>query len=300
MKKIPVIIDIDPGNGDIHATLMAIRNPKIDVKLVCSTAGNVDIDITTKNMLYFVNMFSSNIKTAKGYGKPLKRKYEGCPDVFGESGVGGFVIPKNNYKCDYEDVALAYKEVLENSKEPITIVTLGPITNLAVAITKYPEIKKHIKEVYAMIASVDGTGNVTPYAEYNCYCDPDALEEVINSGLKVTFFPKQLGENTKLLQARLKEHEVTHPMHRMIIEMLEGFTEKAVDSRYIAMYDEGAVYCLINPKPYKFITCDAEVNVTDFPGQTYLKANPNGKFRYAEAKNNDKLSELLFKELYRK
>lgn len=299
MKKIPVIIDTDPGLGDVNALVMALRSEKLDVKLACSTAGNVSIEKTTDTVLYFVKNYSSKTLVAKGTGKPLKRKVTECEDVFGESGIGSFVVPHGKYKPDYANATVAMHKVLSESVTPVTIVTLGPVTNLAKLLIAHPEDVEKIKAVYAMIASIDGKGNVTPYAEYNCYWDPEALDVVTKSGVNVVFFPKQIGEKTMILQTKFKNHEVTHPYHRTIIEMLDGFTEKAVDPRYMAMYDECAVYALINPKLYDFVNCDFEINLKDKPGQTFMPKNKEGKFKYAVAKSNKELAKAMFNEIYK-
>ncbi len=299
MKKIPVIIDTDPGLGDINALVMALRSDKLNVKLVCSTAGNVSIEKTTDNVLYFVKNYSSKTLIAKGTGKPLKRKVVECEDVFGESGIGSFVVPHGKYKPDYLNATVAMHKVLQESTEPITVVTIGPVTNLAKLLQAHPEDVEKIKVVYAMIASTNGEGNVTPYAEYNCYWDPEALDVITKSGVNIVFFPKQIGEKTMILQSKFLNHEVKHPYHRTIIEMLDGFTEKAVDSRYMAMYDECAVYALINPKLYDFINCDFEINLKDKPGQTFMPKNKDGKFKYAVAKNNKQLAKAMFDEIYK-
>lgn len=300
MKQIPVIVDTDPGVGDVQAMVMALKNKKLNVKLVCSTAGNVNIEHTTKNMLYFVKMFSPTTKTARGVGKPLIKEFVDASDVHTENGLGGFIVPQTDYKVDYEDVVEGLYETILNCDQKITIITLGPVTNIASLLLKHPQIKEKIEKMYCMIGSINGTGNVTEYAEYNAFCDPDALKVLIESGIKMVFFPKQLGENTKILQKKFTEHKIKTEYHKIIKEMILGFNEKAVPSEYIAMYDEGCVYGLINSKMYNFVKCDASVDVKTKPGQTFLTKNESGKFLYATAKNEEKLAKALFKEVYKK
>lgn len=302
MKKIPVIIDTDPGVDDVFALLIAFKNKKLDVKLVCSTAGNVNIENTTNNTLYITKKYSPNTLVAKGIGSPLQKEFVDASDVHGESGVGGFVIPKHNYKLDYDDVILAMKEVIEKSTEKVTIITLGPITNLASFIKACPNLLNKIECVYSMIASVDGSGNVTPYAEFNSYCDPEALDIVVKSGLNIVFVPKQVGEITMIEQKRFFEMGNKNETSKMIVEILSGFHEKAVDSNYAAIYDQNAVFALTNPKYYKFMNCDVTVNVSDEKrGQTFINIIKNKKsnLRCVFVKNPQKLSNAIFKELYR-
>ncbi len=302
MKKIPVIIDTDPGVDDVFALLIAFKNKKLDVKLVCSTAGNVNIENTTNNTLYITKKYSPKTLVAKGVGSPLQKEFVDASDVHGESGVGGFVIPQHNFKLDYEDSVLAMKNVIESCEDKVTIVTLGPVTNIALFIKKYPELLNRINTVYSMIASVDGSGNVTPYAEFNSYCDPEALDVVVKSGVKVVFIPKQVGEITMIEQKRFFEMENKNETSKMIVEILSGFHEKAVDSNYAAIYDQNAVFALTNPKYYKFFNCDATVNVSEEKrGQTFINITKNKKsnLRCVFVKNPNKLSNAIFKELYR-
>ncbi len=296
-KKIPLIIDTDPGVDDALALKMAFGSPRLDIRLVCSVAGNVSIRYTTANALFLTKKYGGDIPVVRGSASPLSREATDAASVHGASGIGDYVIPPHDYKLDPEDGIEAMYGVLKAAAEPVTMITLGPLTNIATLLARHPDAAKSFVRIYAMIASADGTGNITEYAEFNAYCDPEALDAVVRSGAEIVFAPMHLGRDAKLAQADILQRGKGSEFGDMLAQIFRGYLDAAAGEGYVAMYDANAVEALLHPELYEFIRCTAEVNVTDKPGQTFLRPDPKGRFCYLEIKDRAALADAMLKDL---
>ena len=298
MGRIPLIIDADPGVDDALALKIAFGSPKLDVRLVCSVAGNVGIGRTTANALFLTKRYGGDIPVVRGSGSPLSRQATDASSVHGASGIGDYVIPEHDYKLDSEDGVEAMYEALKCAGEPVTLLTLGPLTNIATLLARHPDAPKYVKRVYAMIASVDGTGNITEYAEFNAYCDPEALDAVIRSGMDVVFAPMHLGRDAKLAQKDILERGKGTEFGDMLDQIFRGYIDEAAGKGYVAMYDANAVEAIIHPELYDFVRCTAEVDTGDHPGRTFLRPDAAGRYSYIEIKDTDVLAKAMLADLY--
>ncbi len=292
-KQIPLIIDTDPGVDDMLALRIALCSDAFDVRLVCSVAGNVSLDLTTANALYLTKIWGGDIPVCRGTASPLNID---ASDVHGAGGLGKFRLPSHSFALDPRAATEAMFEALTASDEKLTFVTLGPLTNVAKLLREHPEISACIERIYAMIASKDGTGNITPFAEFNAYCDPAALDTVIRSGVEIVFAPMHLGHEAKLPMAAILSHAAASERQRLQ-EVFNGYYDDAVGAGYIAMYDANAVEALLHPELYNFVRCVAEVNLSDRPGQTFLRDDPSGHCYRLEIKDRRALIEAMLSDL---
>ncbi|MBC2855710.1 MAG: nucleoside hydrolase [Cetobacterium sp.] len=184
MKKIPVIIDCDPGCDDAVALILAFSSEKLDVKAVTASAGNVTIENTAQNALRLVSMLNENIPVAKGCGSPLMRTIVTAPEVHGESGIGGVVLPKTSKTFENISAVELIAKTLRESEEKVNIIVTGPMTNIAGFLLSFPELKEKIDQ-FTIMGGADNGGNVTPSAEFNIYVDPEAAHIVFNSGIPI-------------------------------------------------------------------------------------------------------------------
>ncbi len=297
-KPIPIIIDADPGVDDALALKMAFGCPKLDIRLLCSVAGNVSIRFTTANALFLTKKYGGDIPVARGSASPLSRQAVDASSVHGERGIGNYVIPEHDYKLDSEDGIEAMYVSLKAAGEPVTLVTLGPLTNIAALLAAHPDALGMIGRIYAMIASMDGTGNITPYAEFNAYCDPEALDAVVRAGAEIVFAPMHLGRDARLSQADILARGAGSEFGAMLERIFTGYRDDAAGEGYVAMYDANAVEALLHPELYDFIRCTAEVNVTDRPGQTCLRPDGAGRFFYLEIRDRAGLAEAMLSDLF--
>ena len=297
-KKTPLILDTDPGVDDTLAIRILLNTDGLDIKLVCSVGGNVSIDLTTANTLYLVRKWGGDgIPVARGCAAPLGVD---ASYVHGAGGLGGYKLPPQSFKPDFGDAAKAVYTMLKDAVTPVDIITLGPVTNIGALLTAHPEIKDKIKRIYAMIGSKDGKGNINPYAEFNAYCDPQALFTLIESEIEIVFAPMHLGCESKLAVSDLLSRSAGTDMAVMMKEILEGYRDAAAGDGYVAMYDANAAEALIRPELYDFVRCRASVNVTDRPGQTFLTPDQNGKFYYIEIRDKEKLAGAMLDDIFRK
>ena len=173
---IPIIIDTDPGIDDIIAISAALHSKELDVRLITTIGGNVGIEHTTQNALDIVSYFHSNTPVAKGVDKPLINTLETAEHVHGQNGIGNAQINTTLHNDILEEHAvISMRDTILNSEEPITLVPIGPLTNIGLLFSLFPETKKNIKQIVLMGGAAVG-GNATPVAEFNIFVDPHAAK----------------------------------------------------------------------------------------------------------------------------
>ncbi|MCR5042452.1 MAG: nucleoside hydrolase [Clostridia bacterium] len=295
MKKIPVIIDCDPGVDDLLALKIAFGSPLLDIRLVTSVAGNVSIENTTNNAVYLTKTFGGDIPVAKGFTAP--GGFKDASNVHGATGLGGFSVPELGYSSEQTDAVTAIFDELSASDEKVTLLTLGPLTNIAMLIREYPGICAKIERIYAMIASIDGTGNVDDNAEFNAHCDPEALDTVIKSGMEIVFAPMHLGREAKLPCSAILDRG-TGELREMLECIFGGYKDSAAGDGFVAMYDANAVEALIRPELYRFVRCRPTVNTTDSPGRTFLIPDGEGKCEYVEIRELSMLQSAMLDDIF--
>jgi len=187
MKKIPMIIDCDPGIDDSIAIFLAHAHPEIELLGLTPVAGNVPYEHTSNNAKNLAGLVGSDCVVTQGAQKPLVFvPPHNASGVHGDNGVRGAEI-KNVHGKEISDVMAwdyIYEQAVKYSGELI-ICPVGPLTNIAIALQKYPDLKDHVKRLFIM-GGAYGRGNVTPYAEFNIWFDPDACQIVFESGIPIT------------------------------------------------------------------------------------------------------------------
>ncbi len=184
MKKIPVLIDCDTGIDDAMALVVALASDKLDILGITTVAGNVDLVHTTRNTLNVVDLLGrKDIKIAEGEDKPLDRPLYKASFVHGINGLRGYDFENNvDYALVKEHAVEFMKNILSASTEKVTIIALGPVTNIAMLIEKHPEVKDKIEKIVFMGTSRN-VGNPTPITTFNVRVDPTAFDICINSGI---------------------------------------------------------------------------------------------------------------------
>lgn len=204
IQKKPVWLDTDCGIDDAIALLSAFKLKSIEIKGISSVAGNVEEDKTFKNNRDVVHLANRHdLKVYPGAKVPLNIKQETASHVHGNNGLGGIVIESSNAPIEKE---MAWDKLYEAAKESngeLEVVAVGPLTNIAIAIAKYPDIEKYVKRLLIMGGAVEG-GNQTPAAEFNIYADPHSAEAVFKSSI-----PKVMFGLDVTLKSSLKVSELT-------------------------------------------------------------------------------------------
>jgi len=181
-----LVIDTDTGSDDAVALMLALGNPKVSVELITTVAGNVPIDFATENALATVALMGAKTPVYRGMSKPIIRDLHTAQNVHGSDGMSGAPIPRHALKEAGSDAVTQLIEVSKKYPGELTLITLGPLTNVAAALLQDPEVLNRYKDVYMMAGSPEGWGNVTPSAEFNVWCDPESFKIVLQSGKRLT------------------------------------------------------------------------------------------------------------------
>ena len=145
----PIIIDTDPGIDDVVAITAALYSEKLDVKLITSVGGNVGIENTTRNAVDLVSFLGKKIPVARGAHEPVFNQLETAAEVHGSSGIGNYTFNHDHEQTKLlkEHAVIALKEAILDSNDPVTLVPIGPLTNIALLLKQYPEVKENIEEI---------------------------------------------------------------------------------------------------------------------------------------------------------
>ncbi len=182
----PFLIDTDAGSDDAVAILMALRRPDIDVRAITVVAGNVPLPQGVVNSLYFTELCGTDVPVYAGAEGPLLREYASADWFHGADGLGDWGDRYKPRRAQASETH-AVDAIIETARATtdLVIVTLGPLTNLALALRKAPDIAPLISRCVVMGGAACTNGNVTPAAEYNIWCDPEAARIVFRSGLPI-------------------------------------------------------------------------------------------------------------------
>ncbi len=203
------IIDTDTASDDAVALIMALRWSDVDVKAITVVSGNVSVEQAVQNALYTVELCGKNVPVYKGAAQPLLRPTSHADWYHGKDGLGdqGYPLPKNAPQTGHAVDALI--DTIR-ANPGIVLVTLGPLTNVALAVSKAPEIAQNVSRCVIMGGAACTVGNVTPAAEYNIWADPDAARIVFHSGLPIEMVGWELCRG----DANIRENEIA---------MIKGF-----------------------------------------------------------------------------
>lgn len=185
MDKRKIILDCDPGHDDAVAIMLAGKNEKLDVLGITVVAGNQTLDNTTRNALNVVQCLGLDIPVYAGCGQPMVREKRNAGDIHGKSGLDGPVFEPLTRTLEKEHAVEFMIRTLMDSDGDITMVTTGPMTNLAMAMRMEPGIIEKIHEIVLM-GGAFANGNTTPSAEFNIFADAEAAHVCFNSGRPIT------------------------------------------------------------------------------------------------------------------
>lgn len=203
MEKIKIMIDCDPGIDDSFALLLPARHPDIEVLALSSCFGNNKIEQCTGNLLKLAELYGYQCPVYKGAHKSLLKPIPDFVDFHGSNGMGGVELPTNGRTTADEHAWDAiYRLAKEN--ENFKLVTLGPMTNVAIALAKYEDLPKYLKEIIIMGGSTD-VGNEKPFSEANIHSDPHAFKMVLNSGINLVMIGLNATQKTELDKNELDE-----------------------------------------------------------------------------------------------
>jgi inosine-uridine nucleoside N-ribohydrolase len=213
-----VIIDCDPGVDDALALILALRSPELNVRAVTTVCGNAGVDQTYANASFLIDLIALGVRPvlAKGAQRPLRKEFSDATHVHGADGLGGLDrftrcdgSPKYPRRSPPKSVAGAcelVRSIVESEPGGVTLIATGPLTNVATLASEYPDVLKRLRSLIVMGGSYDGTGNVTPHAEFNFWVDPDAAQIVLSAGIPTTCIGLDITTQVRLLSADIESH----------------------------------------------------------------------------------------------
>lgn len=274
MKKI--ILDCDPGMDDSMAIVMAVKSPELDVQAITTVNGNYPVDVTSTNARKVLELLEeTGIPVARGMAEPIIRKSPSDPFTHGTDGQAEAFLPEPTMKLSELDAVDLMIDIVKKNPGEITLISTGPMSNLAMAMKKAPEIKEMIHQIVAIsgafglndYAFVNATGD-TPQSEWNVYVDPEAAKIVYESGVKLvalgldvaTYFDVDFssGDIKKLGQSDKKEAA-------FLLKAIQFVNKRGFDA-YCTVIDCMAVAYVIDPTLVE--TMDAHVGVEAKDGLT--------------------------------
>ncbi|PAV31120.1 ribonucleoside hydrolase [Virgibacillus profundi] len=227
-----IIMDCDPGHDDALAIILAAAQPSLNILGITTVSGNAEIEKTTLNALKICDLVSlHDVVVSKGASEPLVRLRENAPGIHGDSGLDGPVFPEPSRSWSDEHGSDTIIRLVKSSKDPVTILPTGPLTNVALALTKAPEIKDNIEEIVLMGG---GTfGNWTPTAEFNIWADPEAAKKVFDSGIPTTVMGLDITHQALATKEVIDQvNEIDNEVAKIVGELLVFFA-----STYKEMFD---------------------------------------------------------------
>lgn len=249
-KKIPILLDGDPGHDDAIAWMLAKASPALDIRCVTSCAGNQTIEKTTYNAQRVCTLLGITAPIAMGRPRPLLADPITAGNVHGQTGLDGPRLPEPGMELSPLGAVELMARTVRESESPVTIVSTGPQTNVAALLLAHPELKAKIARISLMGGGI-AYGNWTPAAEFNILVDPEAAQTVFSSGVPVQMAGLDVTERALIFagdveRIRAVDNQVAH----VVAEWLEFFYKfhRSIGYAGAPMHDPCAVMALIHPE----------------------------------------------------
>ncbi|HEX7042426.1 MAG TPA: nucleoside hydrolase [Patescibacteria group bacterium] len=260
MKR-KIIIDTDPGHDDAMAIMLAIKSDIFDVIAITTVCGNSTIENTTRNARFILKTLGrEDIPVYSGAKRPLKQELIQAV-VHGKSGLDG--IDPTNRPMLTNNAAQKIISLVKKNPGEITLVTLAPLTNIAMAIKKDPETMKKVKEIVTMGGAINVAGNKNRVAEFNIFVDPDAAKVVFDFPVKKTLVPLDACNHVRLIMKdflAIKNKKLREVLIKMVGPYIHNL-EKDAGVKAALMYDPLTVFYLLNKSACKTYKDNVQVEV---------------------------------------
>lgn len=262
-----IIIDTDPGQDDAVALLLALASPELDVLGITVVAGNVPLHLTQKNTLKVCELAGKpTTRVFAGAGRPLVRPLVTAEHVHGRTGLDGPELPEPTMAVQAQHaVDFLIEELLAQPAGEVTICTLGPLTNVALALQRTPEIAGRIKQIVLMGGGCFEAGNITPAAEFNIHVDPHAAHLVFNSGIALVMMPLDVTHKVLTTKARMATIAAIGSAVAQAtvawLEFFERFDVQKYGSDGGPLHDPCVIAYLLQPQLFSGRECNVQIEI---------------------------------------
>ena len=265
--RIPLVIDTDPGIDDALAILLALASPEVDLRLVTTVHGNVDLALTTENALRVLHLAGrSDVPVAAGaQASLLHPQPERAGHVHGAEGLGGVQLPPSPARLDPRPAVVALADLLMSSPVPVTVAPIGPLTNIALLLAVYPEAAARIGRLVVMGGSAGRGGNVTAAAEFNIWSDPEAAAAVFGSTVPTVMVGLDVTLPTVLIEEGIARFAAAGPIGATAAAILRQYLDHARDAygtAGVVVHDALALTEAIAPGTLGTVRRDVVVDTT--------------------------------------
>ncbi|PTX54269.1 purine nucleosidase [Litoreibacter ponti] len=264
MSARKIIIDTDPGQDDAVAILLALASPELDVLGVVAVAGNVPLPLTEKNARIVCELAGRpDMRVFAGCDAPMVRKLVTAEHVHGKTGLDGPQLPEPTMALQ-EQHGVDFIIETVRAQDGVTLCPLGPLTNIATAFERAPDIVERVEEIVLMGGAYFQVGNITPAAEFNIYVDPEAARIVFGSGVKITVMPLDVTHKALTTQARVDAfRDMGTEVGRMVAEwtnFFERFDKEKYGSAGAPLHDPCVIAYLLRPELFsgRFVNVEIE------------------------------------------
>ncbi|NYB73712.1 nucleoside hydrolase [Sedimentibacter hydroxybenzoicus DSM 7310] len=265
MNKRNIIIDCDPGIDDVVALCFAFANEdKFNILGITTVAGNQTIEKVTKNTIGLMSFLNKDIKIAQGAKCPLIREKRPAINVHGENGVGDYEFPHTK-KLYSNNAVLFLRDTIMSSGEKVTLVPIGPLTNIALLIKTFPEVVENI-ELLSIMGGSTTVGNTTPVAEFNVWADPEAARIVFDSKLPIVMSGLNVTHSTGLFREDVNELLKSNGrVTKMCGDILNFYFrgDHVNNGTFTPIHDASAFMYLIHPELYTYRHMDVKVDCSE-------------------------------------
>jgi inosine-uridine nucleoside N-ribohydrolase len=295
---LPIIIDTDPGIDDCLALLLALNSPELDVRAISISYGNAIIENAYRNCVEILRRVKNRGRVTLGIGarRPLKRQLQVADDTHGPSGLGYADVQPAGVILDY---VRPLERLLAAQPEPVTLVTLGPVTSLALVLRANPGlVRDKVSRHVAMIGNIEAKGNQTRFSEFNAWCDPEALATVLGAEIPTEMIGLDV---TRKLVIKGNEVERLAQHSPWLYDALRFYVEfhkqqEGLDGAVIN--DVLAIAYLLQPEVLTFSDLRLMVDLDDGQSRGRTKLNPKGSFaRVAMEVHPPPVRRLLFERV---
>jgi inosine-uridine nucleoside N-ribohydrolase len=297
---VPVIIDTDPGIDDCLALWLALTSPELDVRGLSVSYGNTVVENAHRNAVEITRRAGKRVPIAVGARRPLKRQLAVAIETHGASGLGYANVPPAGVILDWMK---PLDRLLAAQPEPVTLVTLGPVTSLALALRSEPAmVRAKVGRHIAMIGNIEARGNTTPHSEFNAWCDPEALAIVLAAelpteviGLDVT--RKLVVKATEVYRLAHAGNPLANWMHDALRFYLE-FHRQYEKLEGVVVNDVLAIAALLQPDVLDFQDLRLTVDLDDGDDRGRTRVDPKGSLaRVALQVRPEPVRRLLFERV---